>query len=308
MGARVLGAIQMARAADGITHSGVRGRVREILIKELFKPLLPSHIGISSGQIIACKSGKLSREQDIIIYDKSLLPAMDFDADTAIVPIESVLYTIEIKSRLTKAELVSADSSAGELTEFDYLPSRTLLEGREVLHASAKLNSVIFALDSDLVESEHGEVQRYKEIYNGRTPHLKALCVAGRGYWYESRGSWVKIGGELEFDEILAFISGVMNTYGKVSKSRGYFPIGEYLIKPGNDLRTFPSGTAPTLIVECEHCNDRAVVSFPTNAASMQTWADGYVGQDNCDRCGGRRVAAAGTYMLREGRFEKQPA
>ena len=306
MRARVLGAITMARAASGITHSGIRGRVREILIKELFKPLLPANIGISSGQIVACKSGKLSREQDIIIYDSSLLPPMDFDASTAIVPIESVLYTIEIKSRLTRGDLVSSDLSAGELAEFDYLPGRSLVNGQEQLHPSAQLISVLFALDSDLKASEHGEVQRYKKIYAGRAPNLKAICVAGRGYWYENQGSWWKFRAELEADDVLAFIGGVTNTYGKVAKSRGYLPLGEYLIKPSNELITFPSGTKPTLIVKCQSCNDEAIVSFPDNTLPTQVWDQGFVALDVCDRCGGRRTAPAGTYTLSEGLFKKQ--
>ena len=96
-----------------------------MLIKELFKPLLPADVGVTSGQIIACKSGKISREQDIIIFDGSILPAMSFDSSIAIIPIESVLYTIEIKSTISRNELLAAHISAKELYDFDYLPGRS---------------------------------------------------------------------------------------------------------------------------------------------------------------------------------------
>lgn len=42
----------MAKAVQEIPHRGMLGEVREILVRELFRPLLPSDIGIGTGQLI----------------------------------------------------------------------------------------------------------------------------------------------------------------------------------------------------------------------------------------------------------------
>ena len=274
-----------------------------MLIKELFKPLLPADVGVTSGQIIACKSGKISREQDIIIFDGSILPAMSFDSSIAIIPIESVLYTIEIKSTISRNELLAAHISAKELYDFDYLPGRSYVGGQEILHGVAKLNSTIFALSSDLTATDHGEIRRYKDIYSKDQLYLKAICVAGVGYWYEDSGSWIKFGGRKEGDDVLAFIGGVMNSYNQLSKTRGVQRIGEYLISKEPNMRSFPSGTTPTINVQCDACDQKAVVSFLQPTTTPQYWLDGFVGPQPCSACGGRLVAPAGTYHLHDGLF-----
>ena len=45
-------AINGAMAASTVTHPGVLGTIREILIRNLFRPLLPADIGIGTGQIV----------------------------------------------------------------------------------------------------------------------------------------------------------------------------------------------------------------------------------------------------------------
>ncbi|WP_414477702.1 DUF6602 domain-containing protein [Pandoraea pnomenusa] len=72
--AKISGAIAEARAASSIKHQGVKGTVLEILVARLFRPLLPSDIGIGSGQIIDKIHGSMSTQIDIILYDKSILP------------------------------------------------------------------------------------------------------------------------------------------------------------------------------------------------------------------------------------------
>ena len=71
--ARIAAAVAEARAAAGVPHPGVKGQIREILIRELFRPLLPAAIGVGHGHIVSSVEGKISSEQDIVIYDQRLL-------------------------------------------------------------------------------------------------------------------------------------------------------------------------------------------------------------------------------------------
>jgi hypothetical protein len=122
--ARIIGAVQSGRAAGTLTHQGVQGTVLEILVRGLFRPLLPADIGTGTGQILECSTGRLSPQVDVILYDKSILPPILHDESNGIFPIEAVLYAIEVKTTLTRSELQSAHDNAKTLYAFSYLPSR----------------------------------------------------------------------------------------------------------------------------------------------------------------------------------------
>jgi hypothetical protein len=239
MRSKVLGALEAARAVQGMTHPGLKGRVREILLGELFRPLLPADVSIASGQIVQCNSGRLSRQHDVILFDASILPPLAFDPSAAIIPIESVLYTIEVKSKLTKAELEKAHKSAKELSSFQYLTGPSGQTGQLV--------SVVFALESDIASAEFSEPKRYHHLYGEEVPYLKAICIAGGGYWYEHKGNWLRVGGELPGDDVLAFIGGVMNTSKEIAATRGPQKLGNYLIEKPKEMRILRTGPNPSL-------------------------------------------------------------
>lgn len=170
---RAVDALNQAAAAAKLTHPGVKGTIREILIGNLLRPLLPADIGIGTGQIIEAKTGRLSAQQDIILYDRSIVPPITFDVAHAIVPIEAVLYTIEVKSQLTKAELVKAHQSAKDLKSFGYLTGQFDAAGHEVPHPVRHPNCVVMALGTDLSE-ESSDAKRYVNFYKGEAPQLSA--------------------------------------------------------------------------------------------------------------------------------------
>lgn len=48
---KIVSAISQAKAAAGFSHQGVKGTVLELLISQLFQPLLPADVGVGTGQI-----------------------------------------------------------------------------------------------------------------------------------------------------------------------------------------------------------------------------------------------------------------
>lgn len=298
---RVKSAIDQARAATIVSHSGLKGEIVEILIRELFKPLLPSDVGVASGQIIEFHNDKLSTQQDIIIYDKSILPPILYEGTKGIIPIESVLYTIEIKTTLNSQELKNAHEAAKALHSFCYLPGQRDHLGNELNHPVEKARSVIFALNSDLSVDGKIEVERYRQIYGADYPYIRAICVAEKEYWWESRGSWIRITGTDRFDETLAFIGGVSNTYKWVAKSRGWPNLGNYIINIDENLVALPSGTQPTVNLQCENCDSKCVLSFDTPIRPVDDYPNGFIGNRSCPKCGNRYVAPPGRYENRNG-------
>jgi hypothetical protein len=90
--------------ASELKHPGLRGRAREIFTKDLLTPFLSPNLGTCTGTIVD-SSGGSSLQTDIIIFDKTLIPSLMLTAEEGIVPIESVLATVEVKSSLTREEL-----------------------------------------------------------------------------------------------------------------------------------------------------------------------------------------------------------
>jgi len=238
---KVASAIAEARSAEGVTHPGVKGSILEILLSKLFRPLLPSDIGVGTGQIIDAYGNKPSNQIDIVIYDKEILPPILIDDKTGFFPIESVLYTIEVKTTLDHAGLVSSHNSAKNINKsFNYLPGKIDANGRRNEHPVIDPISVIFALNSNLQATGMSEARRYLDMHKNDYSYLKAICVAGREYSYESKGGWTSLRNAEDYDEVLNLIAGITNTYRKISQSRGFPLLGHYVASDHTQTTIIP--------------------------------------------------------------------
>lgn len=301
---KVASAILQAKMAAGLTHQGVKGTVLEILIGQLFRPLLPSDIGIGTGQIIDV-NGRMSPQIDIIIYNKSILPPVLIDSNIGLFPIESVLYSIEVKTTLTASELKIAHESAKDLnSNFGYLPGKTNDEGKIVDHHIEKLRSVIFALNTNLKPNGMTEAARYKKVYDTDDRYLRAICVAGCEYSYEDRDVWVTARHTENYDEILAFIGGISNTYKEVSNSRGYPLLGYYIIPALENLNLLPAIDLPELEVKCTQCGaeKKLICSFDTQEMKLSNTT---ISSPFPCECGGELKSPKGNFLVKGGRLRE---
>lgn len=72
---RVHAALASAQHATQIGHRGLAGEVREILVRELLRPILPPLIGVGTGKIVD-HQGNESRQVDVVVYDRSVMPSL----------------------------------------------------------------------------------------------------------------------------------------------------------------------------------------------------------------------------------------
>ncbi|KWZ42580.1 hypothetical protein WS72_06645 [Burkholderia savannae] len=259
-------------------------------------------MGIGTGQIVESYTGRLSGQIDIILYDKSILPPILMDEKVGIFPIESVLYTIEVKTTITATELANAHTSAKDLQEnFGYLPGLRQ-EGVVVeKHRIEKLRSVIFALKTDLSGNNLTEAERYKKFYRDDYPYIRAICVAEREYWFEDGTYWV---GGRDFDQcdgVLSFIGGISNTYRAVAASRGYPLLGRYVV-PGEmmQLELIPSGTGPLLHAKCDKCGNEGTVSPKVPGGEVEV--NGSIAIQ-CPKCDGQMRSERAQYKFVSGKL-----
>lgn len=297
---KVRSAIEQAKAASVLTHQGVKGNIVEILVGGIFRPLLPSDIGVGTGQIIDCYGSPMSGQTDIVLYDKSILPPILIDDKTGLFPVESVLYAIEVKTTLDNAGLSTAHSSAEKLAKFGYLPGMKDELGKEKKHPVKKLRSVVFALNSDLTGTNLNEATRYKKLYGDGIAHLRAICVAGREYWFDNGEHWIGFKHIDEYDEVLAFIGGVTNTYRGVSESRHHPLLGNYVVPEANVFSSIESRKIVKLQVKCDKCGIEAL--FKPNFGKMNIIVNGAISnKEPCANCGGIFRSLPGEYKFVNG-------
>lgn len=143
--AKVIATIEMAKAHGETNHQGLKGFFRELIVKELLRPFLPNDVGIGKGQIIDHKGGT-SSECDLIIYHKNIISPWLEENLSGIIPFESALCNIEIKSRITSKELKTSITKAKSVYDLRYIDKKYLPKESGLFPTS---NS-IFAFDSDL--------------------------------------------------------------------------------------------------------------------------------------------------------------
>jgi len=216
---RVRSAVGAARAARGISHHGLLGEIREILVRDLFRPLLPADVGVGTGQIISY-TGQTSHQTDVILYDRRILPPILFQESAGLFPVESVLFTVEVKSKLTASELHNANNAAAELLQLDYVHGYYDAEGVGQPHTVTKAVSAVFALASDLSPGDTTEIERYAAMQTTE-PAIQLICVVGRGCWLWRQSSWVSVTQLYELGEVVSFVSMLMNTYRDIAMTRG---------------------------------------------------------------------------------------
>lgn len=229
---RVEATLSACETISTLSHPGEKGRIREILIQQLFRPLLPSDLGIGSGFIVS-SNGEVSCQHDIVIYDKAILPPILFDLSTGFFPIESVLYSIEIKSKLTRQELKSSHIAAQYLARLPLLG----IDGKFSFDGPRPISSV-FALGSDLKDVGQSETERYNRIRNGEPAFISVICVVGRGYWWQDDGVWRDWPEKHHLSEVIGMLGGIMNSLPRMYEQRRTArpPFGTYLIDFGADI------------------------------------------------------------------------
>ncbi|EOG5413242.1 DUF6602 domain-containing protein [Cronobacter sakazakii] len=301
---KISAAISEARAAAVLTHQGVKGTVLEILLSKLFRPLLPADIGVGTGHIIDAYGNPPSHQIDIIIYNKAILPPVLVDETIGLFPIESVLYTIEVKTTLTASGLKSSNISAEKVNKnFKYLSGKFDEEGNTINHQVSHPRSIVFALNSDLKGNRISEAERYKNIYKNEPPYLSAICVAGQEYSYECDYQWITMRNANGFDEILAFIAGVTNTYRSVSETRGYPQLGYYVAPEDIEVTVSPSADLPELTVKCMSCGAEKKGIYTLDKRQDMTISNGTLEMSTPCECGGVMVSETGNYIIKKGKL-----
>jgi hypothetical protein len=113
--------IAEAEALRDLKQKTVKGQLRELFISRIISKFLTSQYGVGTGVIINQK-GMQSKQIDIIIYDRRILPPFIEKQKIGVYPAESVLAGIEVRSWVSKDDIRYYSREAKKLFSVTYNP------------------------------------------------------------------------------------------------------------------------------------------------------------------------------------------
>src|SRR6266508_4002978 len=233
-------ALESFEITKKVEHQGLKGKAREIFVQKLFESLLSHDFRFGSGTITD-RHGKQARETDVILYCPEIMPARDPDEAAGYFPVEACIYTIEVKSTVSKAEISDAIKKGQALDQLESI----FFSNRGP--ASTRPITVLFGFSSDLKSGPDQEFNRFRSMINEAglnrfgLPSVRVFCIVGKGYWYFAPGNvdgkdghyWFSSGATGEHPEMRALISGMINTIRSEKLARYGLPFGSYLLDEG---------------------------------------------------------------------------
>jgi len=171
-----------------ITHKESKGRAREIVMKHFLKNYLPPMLGVGSGEIVSADGG-VSKQMDIVIFDKLHCPIFIREDEVHIFPIESVYAVIEVKSKLGRPELedcVEKIKSVKELSKKAYVEQNGV-----IIHATDLYGKkfgyfptlgFVFAFDSIKIDTLRQKLDELNREKNIKLEHrVDSVCILNKG-------------------------------------------------------------------------------------------------------------------------------
>jgi hypothetical protein len=113
------------RLSSAYGHRGSKGQIREDVLMATLQGMAHDFVKLCKGEV--CDStGRRSAEFDIIISYLSSAIRLFGTATNQVIPIESVLAVLEVKSMLAKESVTTFNSSLAHLNTFDryYVPTQ----------------------------------------------------------------------------------------------------------------------------------------------------------------------------------------
>ena len=225
--------LELAQIEGALPHQGMKGRFRELLVDNVLTPWLPPYISCGTGIIIAAENRvRESTQDDIVIYDKSLVPPVLVSphAPEGVFLFNSVLARIEVKSKLTRRDIVAFVRSSMQIADL-----RHSVQPGCVTSFTGAFN-LLFAFSSDATGNGNVnfELSRLLEVMReeGCEPlsgKVSMLCVPTAGFWKlgmsEGQMYWQRLLRNTPEANIAWFVGCISNScYSEHAKREGRDP------------------------------------------------------------------------------------
>jgi hypothetical protein len=219
-----------ASAFDNTTDIG---EVRERGLALFLSDRLPSKYKVARGEVVDA-GGFQSGQTDILIYDgSSTAPLLTKPNGLVLLPVEALLASIEVKSKLTRDELKKSALGVGKLRSLRPFASPWGLPRRNGGHADDGLPtffSTVFAYGSTIEKDwDSLEIQRIRDVCSKSevpTEWIDRVVVLSRGIVLPAAGRVVRFQSDQQVLGLWFFH--LMNFLARESARRAPFPWALY--------------------------------------------------------------------------------
>jgi hypothetical protein len=183
---RMRAEFESARAA--LSHSGLKGTAFEGTVKNFFREYLPDRLGVATGQLVD-STGSLSKQLDVVIFDKSKSPILYENNGVQVIPVECAYAVIEVKARLDARELPSIHAnmlSVKNLKKTAYYDGNSAIVETNTLYGQEwkhwPTNYFVFGFESPDPRTMQVPVIEYHNS-SLQQPHMRIdlMCILDRG-------------------------------------------------------------------------------------------------------------------------------
>lgn len=215
-------AIALAECEAAIQHSGLRGRLREILIANLLSPWLPPFCKCATGTIIESRNKpRKSTQDDILVIDPSFAPPIlaSHDEPEGVFLLNSVLLRIEVKSTIDPKGISAFIQASAEVAKmhFDKQPG--------CMGKFTHPYSILVAFKSDSSNEDwdyefHRVCKAMKKVPACPPPlsgFVSAICVVEKGFWFlrgfgAAERSWCRLDSDVKEDRLVWLVAQTSTT------------------------------------------------------------------------------------------------
>jgi hypothetical protein len=225
--------VREVQVSEGFDSPTVKGTAREIFVGKLLRPYLNPTVDVCSGTIVD-SSGNQSNQIDIIIYDKGIVPPLLLTQFEGVIPIESVLGTIEVKSSLSSKELKHSITNARSVK----LLAPFFAEIRKSAPIKKSPLCYVYACKSDLVRKPEAERLRWAAWKENQTGNPKVsvpisgICIMSKSFTRCIRAEGTPIYEEIKqnakVNVTMLFLSNVIDFCNHIALQRGRIFIQKY--------------------------------------------------------------------------------
>lgn len=168
-------------------HELYQDPAKETFIRVVLHPFLPDNFGIGSGHVIDALGNK-SNEQDIIIYRRDY-PQLNLPGGSDIFLYESVLATIQVKTKLVRKTLFEALDQCASMADLESVANRATLSSIAAKNKLTLNQQNEYQHSNPLVTARFNLIARpltFVYAFSGYQTNPKQLAE-GIGIWIDYR-------------------------------------------------------------------------------------------------------------------------
>lgn len=202
--ARLNGLKSLLEESAQVEHAVTKGALREKYLTDFLRSLLPPNLVVTGG-FICDVLDNITPQIDLIVTNTETIPSMAFTNDVALVPVESTLVGIEVKSQLTSKALDQINEQVQAIRSLRPMAD-TNTGGSHVI--------LLFVFAFESMVSETRLASWLEEV-----PELFGVCVQGN-YFIRKGPEGTKTVSSDDWEETLVFVSSLLHAVLRVEGQR----------------------------------------------------------------------------------------